>query len=156
MGKKTQAMRVLEGRGIQFTSLTYNKNERDAVTIAAEIGMPPDKVFKTLVVVRKANKPLLVMVPADRQLSLKKLAAQIGEKKVQMATQAEAERLTGLQVGGISPLALLNKGFLIVLDKSALASEEIVISAGQRGIQIQLAANDLMLVTKARLLEVAD
>ena len=156
MAQKTQAMRVLEGQDIQYRSMTYDKRERDALLIAAEIGVPAEELFKTLVVVRQSNKLLLVMVPANRQLSLKKLARQIGEKKVKMASQAEAERLTGLQVGGISPLVLLNKAFQIILDQSAQDHEEIVLSAGQRGIQIQIRVSDFMQVARPRVLDVAD
>jgi len=156
MAQKTQAMRVLEGQGIQYSSMTYDKSERDALIIANEVGVPPEKVFKTLVVVRQQKKPLLVMVPANRQLSLKKLAKQMGEKKVKMASQVEAERLTGLQVGGISPLVLLNKGFQIILDHSAQAHEEIVLSAGQRGIQLRMQVSDLIQITRLRVLDVAN
>jgi Cys-tRNA(Pro)/Cys-tRNA(Cys) deacylase len=156
MAQKTQAMRVLEGQGIQYSSMTYDKSERDALIIANEVGVPPEKVFKTLVVVRQQKKPLLVMVPANRQLSLKKLAMQMGEKKVKMASQVEAERLTGLQVGGISPLVLLNKGFQIILDHSAQAHEEIVLSAGQRGIQLRMQVSDLIQITRPRVLDVAN
>lgn len=156
MAQKTQAMRVLEGQGLHYSIMTYDKSERDALLIAAEIGVPPEKVFKTLVVARQQKKPLLVMVPANRQLSLKKLAMLMGEKKVKMASHAEAERLTGLQVGGISPLVLLNKGFQIILDHSAQAHEEIVLSAGQRGIQLQIGVGDLIQVARPRVLDVAD
>ena len=156
MTQKTQAMRVLEGRAIHYTSMTYDQSQRDALLIAAEVGVPPDQLFKTLVVVRQQKKPLLIMVPANRQLSLKKLAMQIGEKKVKMASQADAERLTGLQVGGISPLVLLNKGFQIILDQSAQAHGEIVLSAGQRGIQLRIEVGDLIQLTKPRVLDVAD
>jgi Cys-tRNA(Pro)/Cys-tRNA(Cys) deacylase len=156
MAQKTQAMRVLEGQGIHYSSHTYDKSERDALLIAAEVGVPPEKVFKTLVVARQQMKPLLVMVPADRQLSLKKLAMLMGEKKVKMASHAEAERLTGLQVGGISPLVLLNKGFQIVLDRSAQDHQEIVLSAGQRGLQLRMQVSDLIQVTRPRILDVVD
>ncbi len=156
MAQKTQAMRVLEGQGIQYSSMTYEKSERDALIIANEVGVPPEKVFKTLVVVRQQKKPLLVMVPANRQLSLKKLAMQMGEKKVKMASQVEAERLTGLQVGGISPLVLLNKGFQIILDHSAQAHEEIILSAGQRGIQLRMQVSDFIQITRPRVLDVAN
>jgi len=156
MAQKTQAMRVLEGQGIHYSSMAYEKSERDALLIAAEIGVLPEKVFKTLVVARHQKKPLLVIVPANRQLSLKKLAKQMGEKKVKMASHAEAERLTGLQVGGISPLVLLNKGFPIILDHSAQAHESIVLSAGQRGIQLRIGVSDLIQVTVPQVIDVAD
>ena len=156
MNQKTQAMRVLEGKGISYSVMTYDKSERDALLIAIEVGVPPEQVFKTLVVVRQSKKPLLVLVPADRQLSLKKLAGKIGEKKVKMASHAEAERLTGLQVGGISPLVLLNKGFQIILDCSAEIQTDIVLSAGQRGIQLKVQVDDFMQITSPQVFEIAD
>lgn len=156
MNQKTQAMRVLEGQGIHYTTYTYSQSERDAVAIASEIGVPAEEVFKTLVVVRKTGKPLLVLVPADKQLSLKKLAAQLGEKKVKMASQTDAERLTGLQVGGISPLVLLNRGFQIILDISAKTIDKIVLSGGQRGLQLQMEASDLIQVTKPKVVDLVD
>ena len=152
--KKTNAMKLLEGKKVPYESYAYPANLRDAEQVAAAVGWPAGQVFKTLVVPRpKPGKPILVMIPADRQLDLKKLAKGVGEKKLKMATQREAEQLTGLQVGGISALALLNRGFAIYLDESALAYEQIIISAGQRGLQIKLAVPDLVKVTRARMVD---
>ena len=152
--KKTNAMKLLEGKKVLYESYTYPSNLRDAQEVAAALDMPAGQVFKTLVVPRpKPGKPMLVMIPADRQLDLKKLAKAVGEKKLKMATQREAERLTDLQVGGISALALINRGFAIYLDDSALAYDQIIISAGQRGLQIKLAVPDLVKVTRARMVD---
>jgi len=117
--------------------------------------VPEDHVYKTLVVLRdvRGKKPLLAMVPAGRELNLKALAASLGEKKLKMATQREAEALTGLQVGGISALALLNKGFEICIEREALALPYIHISAGQRGANIRLGVKDLMEITGAKPVE---
>ena len=154
--KKTNAMKLLEGKKVPYESYSYPANLRDAQEVAAAVGWPAGQVFKTLVVPRpKPSKPLLVMIPADRQLDLKKLAKAVREKKLKMATQREAELLTGLQVGGISALALLNKGFAIYLDQTAHAFDQIVISAGQRGLQIKLAVPDLVKVTRARMVDAA-
>ena len=152
--KKTNAMKLLEGKKVPYESYEYPPNLRDAREVAAALDWPSGQVFKTLVVPRpKPGKPLLMMIPADRQLDLKKLAKAVSEKKLRMATQREAERLTGLQVGGISALALLNKGFDVYLDESALAYDQIVISGGQRGLQIKLAVADLVKVTRARMVD---
>ena len=78
------------------------------------------------------------------------LARVLGEKKVYLASQREAEQITGLQVGGISPLALLSRGFQVVIDSSAESQEEIYLSGGQRGLNIRLAPNDLIALTNAR------
>ncbi len=153
--KKTNAMKLLEGKKVAYESFTYPSHLRDAEEVAAAVDWPAAQVYKTLVVLRpKPGKPMLVMLPSDQQLDLKKLAKAVGEKKVKMATHREAERLTGLQVGGISALALFNRGFDIYLDQTALDHDQIIISAGQRGLQIKLAVPDLLQITNARLLEV--
>lgn len=150
MSEKTLAMRVLEGKRIPYEVATYPSAIRDAVAVAAAVGLAAESVFKTLVVVRTPEKPLLVMVPANRQLDLKKLARAVGAKKLKMATQERAEGLTGLQVGGISPLALLNKGFVIYCDAAVREQDIVCISAGQRGLQIILKSDALLRVSSAR------
>jgi Cys-tRNA(Pro)/Cys-tRNA(Cys) deacylase len=84
-------------------------------------------------------------------VDLKLLAAFLGEKKVSLPTEREAEQLTGLQAGGISPLALINKGFQVVIDAAAQDHERIYISGGQRGLDIHLRVEDLVKLTNARL-----
>jgi len=149
--KKSLAMKLLEGKKVPYEANSYPPSLRDAEEVASALGLSPGEVFKTLVVSRSSPaKPMLVMIPADRQLDLKKLANAVNEKKLKMATHQEAERQTGLQVGGISSLALINRGFAIFLDESALDLSQITISAGQRGLQITLAVTDLIAVTKAR------
>lgn len=153
--KKTQAMRLLEGKGVPYEARTYPPDERDAQAVAEHIGVPAGQVFKTLVVRRQRGKPFLVMVPADGQLNLKKMAQVVGEKKVYMASHNEAEALTGLEVGGISALGLLNRGFDIVLDISAQRYETIWISAGEKGINIGVPVEGLAAITGAEYLDVA-
>jgi Cys-tRNA(Pro)/Cys-tRNA(Cys) deacylase len=115
------------------------------------LDVEPASVFKTIVVTRdKPRKPLLVIVPGPSNVDLKLLAAALGEKKVHLPTEREAEQLTGLQAGGISPLALINKGFQVVIDSSAQDFSEIHISGGQRGMNIKLSVNDLVKITNAR------
>jgi Cys-tRNA(Pro)/Cys-tRNA(Cys) deacylase len=110
-------------------------------------------VFKTLVVLPESGqgRPLLVVVPGPQELDLKGLGAHpaVGEKRLRMATQREAEQLTGLLVGGISPLALLQKGFRIFIDQSALDLDALYLSAGQRGVNLKVATADLLRVTGA-------
>ena len=152
--QKTLAMKVLEGKKIAYEAVTYDTITRDAVEIAAMFGVPAAQVFKTLVVPAPVKqpklKPMLMMLPADAQLDLKKLAKVVGAKKLAMASHAEAEKITRLKVGGISPLALLNKGFAIYIDESAQTQNEIFVSAGVRGINLKVGVNDLVKVTKAR------
>jgi Cys-tRNA(Pro)/Cys-tRNA(Cys) deacylase len=154
MSDKTLAMKLLEKQGVDFEVVTYPPTERDAEKLAVLFGVPAAEVFKTLVVGRNPQKPLLVMIPADRQLDLKKLAKAMGDKKLKMATHSEAERLTGLQVGGISPLALLNKGFVMLIDVSAENHTHVFVSAGQKGINLRVPVADLLRITRARKLDV--
>jgi len=147
--------RLLSQEKIAFTIHEFPDSIHSAEEVADFVGLPPERVYKTLVVLRQGPraKPMLIMAPANRQLDLKLVAKAVGEKKVQMAAQQEAERLTGLKVGGISALALLNKGFDIYLDESARNQDAILISAGQRGVNLELAVADLVKVTRARWVE---
>ncbi|RME84373.1 MAG: Cys-tRNA(Pro) deacylase [Caldilineae bacterium] len=149
---KTLAMRLLEGKKVRYEARTYDPDRYVSATEVAEaIGMPAQQVFKTLVVQTDKGRPLLAVIPADRELDLKALAGAAGVKKVRMATQADAERWTGLQKGGISALALLNKGFRVFLDDSAEQFDIIAMSAGERGVQVLLAPDDFLRLTRARL-----
>lgn len=148
---KTNAMRVLEQRRIPYTAYYYDAALHTGVAVAQAIGAPVEQLFKTLVVQREQGRPLLAIIPSHCALDLKRLAAAAGEKRVRMATQREAEALTGLQVGGISALALLPKGWPVYLDEAAQRFTEIYVSAGQRGINLRLRVADLIAVTGARL-----
>jgi Cys-tRNA(Pro)/Cys-tRNA(Cys) deacylase len=146
---RLNSMRLLEAHDVSYELFTYPPERHSAVEVAELAGVPPAEVYKTLVVQRDDGKPLLVVIPGDQQLDLKKLAAGVGEKKLRMATHSEAEGLTGLQVGGISPLALLNRGFDIFIDEQARHQNRIYVSAGQRGVNLRLAVADLQRVTGA-------
>ncbi len=153
---RLNSMRVLEAQGVPYEVFAFPPQHHSAQEVAELAGVPPERVYKTLVVQRERGKPILVMVAADRQLDLKRLAAAIGEKKLRMAPHTEAERLTGLQVGGISALALLNRGFDVFIDQRATAQDRVYVSAGQRGVNLILAVADLQRVTGARLVEATD
>jgi Cys-tRNA(Pro)/Cys-tRNA(Cys) deacylase len=96
------------------------------------------------------GKPVLALIPAPAQLDLKSLGRALGGKKVQVSTQAQAEKLTGLQTGGISPLALLGKGFDVVLDEKGNGFEKIYLSGGQRGLNLSMAPQTLVELTHAK------
>lgn len=149
---KTLATRLLDSKKISYSLHTYDPDVFvSAPEVAAGIGMPPNQVFKTLVTLPDKGKPFLAVLPADQELDLKALAKAAGVKKVRMAPLAEAERLTGLKKGGISALALLNKGFRVWLDESALQFEQIAMSAGVRGMQVVLVPQDFVRLTRARI-----
>ena len=156
MAKKTQSMRVLEGAGIPYEVIELPNKIHSAAEVADFAGEPVHVVYKTLVVVREQGKPLLVMVAADRSLNLKMLASAVGEKKLRMAKHAEAEKLTGLKVGGIGALALLNRGFEVYIDRPALDLPHVLVSPGKRGMNLRLPVQGLIDVTGARVVEATE
>lgn len=149
--------RMLDAKKIKYTTHDLPEEKVGAAGAAEIIGVPPETVYKTIVAVRpKGGKPVLALIPGDAELDLKALAKALGEKKITLASHAEAEKLTGLQTGGISPLALINKGFQVVADATFTQHEQVVISGGQRGINVQLAPRDVVKLVNARVAEVAD
>lgn len=149
---KLNSMRILEQAKVPYEVLTYPDTLRDASEVAEAIGVPYWMVYKTLVVQADgAPKPFLVMLASDQHLDLKKLAAAAGVKKIRMAAHKDAEALTGLKVGGISGLMLRDKNWTLFLDKSASELEHIVLSAGQRGLQLRVPVVPLMNLLRARL-----
>jgi Cys-tRNA(Pro)/Cys-tRNA(Cys) deacylase len=153
MVKKLNSIRVLQAQGVRYEVLSFPDTIQSAVGVAAYSSLPPAQVYKTLVVVLSQGKPALVLIAGDREIQLKQLAQALGEKKLRMATQKEAEAWTGLKVGGISALALLHRGFPVYIDRTAAALDEIVVSAGQRGMDIRLTVPDLVRVTRAVFVE---
>lgn len=142
--------RMLDKQHIPYTAYALPPKKLGAVETARLLGVPAEQVFKTIVVVRPAGgKPILAVIPGPNRVDLKALAKAVGEKKVKLATQREAEQLTGLQVGGISPLALLNRGFQVWLDERALEFDEIHLSGGQRGLNIRLRVQDVIDLCRA-------
>lgn len=146
-------MRLLDARHVSYEVSSFSGDIRSATEAAAAMGVDPSTVYKTLVVERPRGKPLLVMVAGDKQVDLGALAASVGEKKLRLASHHDAEALTGLKVGGISALALLNKGFDICIDRAAQQLDQITISAGQRGLDLRLSVSDLVGVTGAKWVE---
>jgi len=143
--------RFLDARKVFYETFEYSPEKLSALDVARLLDVEPDTVFKTIVVTRgRPKKPLLVLVPGPAAVALKLLASALGEKKVYLPTEYEAEKLTGLQAGGISPLALINKSFQVVIDRSANNHSHIYISGGQRGLSIKLSAGDLQRLTNAR------
>lgn len=143
--------RMLVAKDVAFEVHELPAEKLGGLEAAAYLGVDPARVFKTIVAVRpEGGKPVLGVVPAAAQLELKALGRALGGRKLQLASQAQAEKLTGLQTGGISPLALIAKGFEVVLDDCALQYEAIYVSGGQRGLNISLAPQSLVELTHAK------
>ena len=156
MTVKNNITRLLDARRIIYTAYELPVEKHGALETAHLLSVEPASVFKTIVVTRaKPKKPLLVLVPGPASVDLKLLASDLGEKKVFLSTEREAEQLTGLQAGGISPLALINKGFQVVIDSSVKNYSAIHVSGGQRGLNINLPVDDLIKLTNAHLAEIS-
>lgn len=156
--RSTPGQRALDARGVAYTVIHFPEEIHDAPGVARHAGLPAAEVYKTLVALPEGPptarpRPLLFVLPGDRTLDLKRAAAGLGLKSVRMARQAEAERLTGLKVGGISALALLERGLIVCLDSQAQELERFVVSAGQRGVNLRLRVDDYVRVTGARWIE---
>jgi len=152
---KNNITRMLDAKKVNYSAYELPPEKLGAVEAARYLDVSADQVFKSIVVVRAVKgKPILAVVPGPREVDLKAVAQAIGEKKVSLPSEKEAERLTGLKAGGISPLALINKGFQVLVDVSAENLKEIYISGGQRGLNIRLPVADLLRLTNARLVPI--
>ncbi|MEN3953519.1 Cys-tRNA(Pro) deacylase [Iodidimonas sp. SYSU 1G8] len=151
MSRTTRATQALQHAGVPFTVHTYAYDsgaERIGLQAAEALGAPPQTVLKTLMTLVD-GKPVCVVLASDREVSMKKLAALFGGKAAQMMKPADAERLTGYVVGGISPFGQ-KRAVPVALDEAALAEAQVFINGGQRGVQVRLDPRDAMAVLGAR------
>jgi len=147
--------RMLDSRKIPYKAFEFPAEKIGAQETAQLLGVDLELVYKTIVVTRPKGKPILAVIPGSHHVELRLLAAALGEKKVGLPTEREAEELTGLQAGGISPLALVNKGFQVVIASNAKNHPEIHVSGGQRGLNIRLPVKYLVELTRARFAEIS-
>lgn len=139
MARTTPATRALEKAGTAFETRTYDYDpgaDRIGVQAGEALGEEPRRVLKTLMA-KVDGKPVYVIVPSDREVSMKRLAAALGGKSAAMMAPADAERLTGYHVGGISPFGQ-RKQVPTAIEESALAEPYIYVNGGQRGLQLRL------------------
>jgi Cys-tRNA(Pro)/Cys-tRNA(Cys) deacylase len=150
MSKTTPATLALDRAGVAYTlaSYTYDPNaERVGLQAAEALGVPAGEVLKTLMV-RADGKPACVVLASDREVGMKKLAAALGARSAEMMKPADAERLTGYRVGGVSPVGQ-RRLVPTVIDATAAALAEAFVNAGQRGLQARLSPADLVRVLGA-------
>jgi Cys-tRNA(Pro)/Cys-tRNA(Cys) deacylase len=143
MSKTTRATLALAKRGVKFALHTYDYDpdaDRIGLQAAEALGIEPRRVLKTLMA-EVDGKPVCVVAPSDREVSMKKLAAAFAGKAANMMRPADAERLTGYHVGGISPFAQ-KKRVPVVIDAAALTERSVYLNGGQRGLQVELDPND--------------
>ncbi len=152
---KTNAIRILESRGIKYSTADYevNEDELDAVSVAGKIGAPPETVFKTLVTVGDKTGHTVFVIPGNCELNLKKAAHASGNKKIEMIKMKDLLSVTGYIRGGCSPVGM-KKLFPTFIDETAQLYEEIYVSPGVRGTQAKLSPLDLKNLIDAKFADV--
>jgi Cys-tRNA(Pro)/Cys-tRNA(Cys) deacylase len=143
MSKSTRATMALSKAGIAFTTHSYDYDaDADSIGLAAAaaLGEEPGRVLKTLMLLLD-GKPACAILPSDREVAMKKLAAALGGKSAQMMKPADAERISGYKVGGISPFGQM-KRVPVAIEADALEQPHVYINGGQRGLQVRLAPRD--------------
>jgi len=143
MSVKTNAMRILDKNKINYK--TYDYTHTDAISgveVAAALGQAAEQVFKTLVTTGKSGNHYVFVVPAGSELDLKKAAASVNEKAIQMLKSKDLLPLTGYIHGGCSPIGM-KKQFQTVIDESASQFPTIIVSAGKIGYQVELSLEEL-------------
>ena len=147
----TNVMRILTKAGIPFTHAEYEVDESDlsGVHAAEVLGLPPEQVFKTLVLRGEKQGILVCVLPVELEVDLKKLARAAGDKKVEMIHMKELLPLTGYIRGGCSPVGM-KKLFPTVIDASAENLETMIVSAGKIGYQVELSPRDLAALVRAK------
>ena len=146
--QKTNAMRLLDSAGLDYEMASYDYDESDlsGVHAAAELGVSPEIVFKTLVTRGDGNAFFVFVIPVAESLDLKKAAKASGNKKIEMIHVKELLDITGYIRGGCSPIGM-KKPFPTYIDETAQLYEKIYFSAGKRGVQIILDPEELASVT---------
>lgn len=148
--KKTNAARILDKLNIKYETAEYEVDESDlsAPAVAAKIGQPVERVFKTLVLRGDKSGVIVACVPGELELNLKSLAQLSSNKKVEMVQMKEIQELTGYIRGGVSPVGM-KKNYPAYVDESALRFDHIFVSAGIRGMQLKICPKDLLAAVNA-------
>ena len=151
----TRAIQFLKQKKILFELVKYDHEEKGAEFAATATGYPLAATVKTLVVDLGEKKYALILMPGDRQLSMKRLAKAFGVKRAAMADTRTAERLTGYLVGGISPFGTKQK-LPAVLEADILTFDKILINAGQRGTMLKMAPMDIRTTLTCKVARVSE
>lgn len=156
MELKTNVMRLLDKAKIDYKSYNYADTQAiSGLDVAQVLGQDPDQVFKTLVTIGKSKEYYVFVIPVSRELSLKKGAAAVGEKSIEMIKSGDLLKITGYIHGGCSPIGM-KKYFKTTIDSSAEGQESIIFSAGKIGYQVELSLEALKKVISFQLADVAE
>jgi len=152
MARATRATAALEKTGVAFTVHSYDYDpdaDRIGMQAAEALGEPPARVLKTLMLLLD-GKPACAILPSDAQVAMKKLAAALGGKSAEMMKPADAERITGFKVGGISPFGQM-RSVPTVIEAAAMNQPYVFINGGQRGLQVRLDPHDAARILAAKI-----
>ena len=153
---KTNVMRILDQKKINYDSYTYNCEEAiSGVEVANVLNQDPNQVFKTLVTVGSSKNYYVFLVPVHKELDLKKAAKVVNEKSIAMIKSKELLPLTGYIHGGCSPIGM-KKQFVTTIDISAKNFESIIFSGGKIGYQVQVKLAELLLIVKYNLYDICE
>lgn len=149
--QKTNAIRMVEQQKVPYeeTEFPWSEDHIDAISVAHKLGVPEERIFKTLVTVGNKTGPVVAVIPGNEALDLKALAKVSGNKKMEMLPLKELEATTGYIRGGCSPIGM-KKRFPTYIAEQAKEIEDIYVSAGKRGMQIRLAPKDLIQLSKGK------
>lgn len=147
---KTNVMKILEQKKINYSYYEYDPTTTDGMNVAAALNEDPYQVFKTLVTTDGANHYFVFVIPVCKTLDLKGVAKIVGKKNIDMLKQKELEPLTGYIHGGCSPIGMKKK-FPTYLDKIIEQYDSIYVSAGRIGVQVKVAVEDLIKITEGRI-----
>ena len=152
---KTNAIRMVEQKKIPYTEHEYEWDEShlSASSVAEQLPESQSRIFKTLVAVGNVTGPLVAVIPGEAELNLKKLAKVSGNKKVEMLHLKDLEATTGYIRGGCSPIGM-KKQFPTYFDQIAESYEQIIVSAGRRGLQMELAPQDICALTSGQFADI--
>ena len=154
---KTNAMRLLEQAGIEYKTMEYEVDEDNlsGEHVASQIGIPPEQVFKTLVARGEKKGIVVFCIPVSLELNLKKVAAAIGDKKIEMLHVKDLLSVTGYIRGGCSPIGMKKK-YPTYMDETAILHDHITISAGVRGCQLCIPTEAFVKYIEAVLCDIAE
>ncbi len=145
----TNAVKWLRTQGAAFDVLTYEFTEVGADHAAEAVGKPLEMCCKTLIVKAPPAAHWIAIVPGDQRFDTRKMAAVIGVPRADLADHAEAEKITGYKVGGISPFAL-RRPLPVLIEESLLALDRLIVNGGRRGVLVELATSDLVQLLAAQ------
>ncbi len=147
---KTNVMRILDNSNINYNIYTYEAKDSavDGISVANKIGVAVEKVFKTLVTKGHSGDFYVFVVPVAKELNLKAAAKCVGEKSVEMIKVSDMLKITGYIRGGCSPIGM-KKNYNTVIDDSSLNLDEIIVSGGKIGFQVEIAPKDLIQLINA-------